>query len=283
MTPAQFSFLADFLRQRSGLSIGEDKRYLVDARLSPIARARGRSLPDLIETLRRGDDLALAAAVIEAMTTNETFFFRDATPFAALSEVMLPKLFAARGLEKRLRIWCAACSTGQEPYSIAMTLDQHAEALKGWSVEIVGTDISSEVIDRARAGLFTQFEVQRGLPIRLLLANFVQEGDKWRISEALRSRVQFRTLNLLRDFSTLGSFDVVFCRNVLIYFDAATKREVLGRMSRQTASDGFLALGAAESLNGMGLPFQPIAGRPGICGRTPAAPVIQFRREGAVA
>ncbi len=284
MTPAQFAFLTEFLKQRSGLAIGEDKRYLVEARLAPLARVRGlASLGDLIEGLRKGLDLDLGNAVIEAMTTNETFFFRDGSPFQALSEVMLPKLIAARSSERRLRIWSAACSTGQEPYSIAMTLDQHAAALAGWNIEIVATDLSSEVVAKAKAGLFTQFEVQRGLAIRVMLANFVQDGDKWRISEALRRRVQFRTLNLLRDFSTLGRFDIVFCRNVLIYFDVATKRDVLARTARQTADDGYLVLGAAESVSSLGVPYQPVAARPGLFARVPSAASTVSRIGAAVA
>ena len=272
MTPAQFAFLSDYLRQRSGLSIGEDKRYLVEARLSPIARSRSiASLGDLVETLRKDVDPGLATAVVEAMTTNETFFFRDTTPFSALSEAALPSLLAARAATRRLRIWSAACSTGQEPYSIAMTLDKHAAQLSGWTVEILATDLSGAVIDRAREGLFTQFEIQRGLPTRLMLTNFTQEGDKWRISDALRSRVQFRTLNLLRDFSALGRFDVVFCRNVLIYFDAAGKRDVLNRIARQTADDGFILLGAAESVAGLGVPCRPVPGRVGLHARVPVA------------
>ncbi|MDR4305794.1 chemotaxis protein CheR [Chelatococcus sambhunathii] len=284
MTPAQFAFLTEFLKQRSGIAIGEDKRYLVEARLAPLARMRGlASLGDLIEGVRKGLDVDLGDAVIEAMTTNETFFFRDGSPFQALSEVMLPKLIAARSAERRLRIWSAACSTGQEPYSIAMTLDQHAAALAGWTIEIVATDLSAEVIAKAKAGLFTQFEVQRGLPIRVMLANFTQDGDKWRISEALRRRVHFRTLNLLRDFSALGRFDVVFCRNVLIYFDVATKRDVLARTARQTAEDGYLVLGAAESLASLGVPYLPVPARPGLFARVPSAANAPSRFGAAVA
>jgi chemotaxis protein methyltransferase CheR len=182
---------------------------------------------------------------------------------------MLPQLLAARAGQKRLRIWCAACSTGQEPYSLAMLLEDRAAQLAGWRVEIVATDLAAEVLERAKAGLFTQFEVQRGLPIRTLLKHFTQEGDRWRIAKSLRDKVQFRTLNLLRDFAPLGHFDIVFCRNVLIYFDEPTKADVLRRVARQTASDGFLVMGAAETVVGLNTPFRPHASNRGLYVRTP--------------
>ncbi len=259
MTPAQYAYLAQFLKERSGIAIGEDKRYLVEARLGPLARRLGlAAVADLVGRVSAGD-LESQRLVIEAMTTNETFFFRDGGPFAAFTDVMLPELLARRATERRIRIWSAACSSGQEAYSLAMLLEDWAPRLAGWTVEIVATDLSSEVVERARAGLFSQFEVQRGLPIRQLLKHFTQEGDRWRISAALRARVQFRTLNLLRDFSALGRFDIVFCRNVLIYFEEATKSDILARIARQMAPDGYLVLGAAESLVGTGAPFGPHA------------------------
>jgi chemotaxis protein methyltransferase CheR len=261
MTPIQFASLARFLKERSGLVLGEDKRYLAEARLGPVARARGiASLGALVDLLARGGDLDLAQAVTEAMTTNETYFFRDGAPFERLTEDVLPKLIAAR-----------ACSSGQEAYSIAMLLAERAHLLKDWRVEIVATDLSSDVVNRAKEGLFSQFEVQRGLPIKLLLKHFTQEGDRWRIEPALRSQVQFRTLNLLRDFSALGRFDVVFCRNVLIYFDDAAKADVLERLARQIAEDGALMLGAAETTIGLTTRFQPSPGRGGVHCRTPEA------------
>ncbi|RXF75375.1 CheR family methyltransferase [Hansschlegelia zhihuaiae] len=270
MTPIQFASLARFLKERSGLVLGEDKRYLAEARLGPVARSRGvASLGALVDLLARGGDLDLAQAVTEAMTTNETYFFRDGAPFQRLTEEVLPKLIAARAAEKRLRFWSAACSSGQEAYSLAMLLAERSHLLKDWRVEIVATDLSSDVVNRAKEGLFSQFEVQRGLPIKLLLKHFVQEGDRWRIEPALRQQVQFRTLNLLRDFSSLGRFDVVFCRNVLIYFDDVAKADVLERLSRQIAPDGALVLGAAETTIGLTTSFQPSPGRGGVHYRVP--------------
>ena len=271
MTPADIEFLARFLKERSGLAIGEEKRYLLESRLAPIARRTGlASLSALVARLRSGVDSALAQDVVEAMTTNESFFFRDGAPFTQFTDVILPHLMTARAATKTIRIWCAACSTGQEPYSLAMLLADRAPQLAGWKVEIVATDLSNEVLERARSGLFTQFEVQRGLPIRLLLKHFTQEGDRWRIAPKLREMAQFRTLNLLRDFSPLGRFDVVFCRNVLIYFDEATKTDVLTRIGRQMAPDGFLLLGAAETVLGGRSPFKPHASHRGLFVPTPA-------------
>ena len=265
MTPVQFAFLAKFLKDRSGIVIGEDKLYLVEARLGPIARAKGlASLGDLVSNLTRGADLDLAAKVVEAMTTNETFFFRDATPFSLFTDVMLPQLMAARAREKRIRIWSAACSSGQEAYSLAMLLADRKAQLAGWQVEIYATDLSSEVVERAKEGLFSQFEVQRGLPIKLLLKYFAQEGERWRIDKSLRQMVQFRTLNLLRDFSTLGRFDVVFCRNVLIYFDAPTKADILGRIAASMAPDGFLMVGSAEAPDAITRRFKAHSSRGGL-------------------
>ncbi|MFC3694716.1 CheR family methyltransferase [Chenggangzhangella methanolivorans] len=281
MTPAQFAFLAKFLKDRSGLVIGEDKRYLVEARLGPVAHQRGlASLSDLAAALARGADLDLAARVVEAMTTNETFFFRDGAPFTLFTDVMLPHLMAARAREKTLRIWSAACSSGQEPYSLAMLLAERKAQLAGWRVEIVATDLAGEVVERAKEGLFSQFEVQRGLPIKLLLKHFAQEGERWRIDAALRQMVHFRTLNLLRDFSALGRFDVVFCRNVLIYFDAETKADVLNRIAASMAPDGYLMVGSAEAPEAITRRFRAHPSRGGLLvkgeGAASAAPALSL-------
>jgi chemotaxis protein methyltransferase CheR len=208
-------------------------------------------LAELVSCLRRAGDPALESAVIEAMTTNETFFFRDRAPFELFRDVLLPRCLARRDGSRRIRIWCAAASTGQEPYSLAMLLHEAGPLLSGWSVEILATDISAEVVERARSGLYTQFEVQRGLPVRLLLKYFTQVGKNWQLSPAIRSAVKFRPLNLLRNFAELGAFDVIFCRNVLIYFDTPTKTEVLRRLARSLNPGGAVLLGAAETVIGL--------------------------------
>jgi len=252
-----FEALRQFLYERSGLSLEGDKLYLVESRLLPIAREFGLAdLPSLLKRLQAGDR-DLAQAVVEAMTTNETFFFRDRVPFDKFRSVILPELLAARAAERRLRIWCAACSTGQEPYSLAMLLDEEARRFTGWSVEILATDLSRRAIETARQGLYSQFEVQRGLPITMLLRYFQRAGDKWQINEFLRSRINFREFNLLTDYRPLGGFDAIFCRNVLLYFDVPTRRDILARISRSLAPDGYLLMGSAETVIGLSETFVP--------------------------
>jgi len=244
-------FLGSLVQRRSGIVIGRDKGYLVETRLAPLMRRRGlKSLQELATVLRLGDRL-LEKEVIEAMATNETLFFRDKVPFELFQNVILPHLMGARPPGSKVRIWCAACSSGQEPYSLAMMLDELGVAGRGWNFEILATDISEAMIVRAKDGLYSQFEVQRGLPIRNLIRNFAQEGTNWRIEQRLRDRVEFRVLNLLDDFDRLGPFDVVLCRNVLIYFDEATKGQLLDRIARVMVPDGLMMLGAAESPYGL--------------------------------
>lgn len=253
-----FDALCDFLKRNSGLVMEPSKRYLVESRVMPIVRReRLSSLDELVLVLQKNQNPKIAKDVIEAMTINETYFFRDKTPFDQFRQVILPKLIQARQNERKLRLWSAAASTGQEAYSLAMIFDEMAAKLPGWKIEIVGTDLADSVLEKARKGIYSQFEVQRGLPTPFLLRHFTQIGDSWQISEAMRAKVTFRQLNLLQDFNSLGRFDVIFCRNVLIYFDAARKQDILGRMSRILAPDGFLLLGASESLIGLKTDLSP--------------------------
>jgi len=252
MTPLDYDFLRRVLKQRSGLVLSADKQYLVESRLLPIARKAGFvHLSELVAALQRGDRDVLMTRVVEAMTTNETFFFRDKTPYENFRFTVMPALLSAREVVRTIRIWCAAASTGQEPYSLAMALKEGQPDLSGWRIEIVATDLSSEVLEKARAGVYSQFEVQRGLPIQLLVKYFTKVGDMWQVAPEIRAMVKFRQLNLLADFSALGSFDLVFCRNVLIYFDQETKIDLLNRLARITAGDGYLVLGAAETVVGL--------------------------------
>ncbi|WP_439816212.1 CheR family methyltransferase [Zavarzinia sp. CC-PAN008] len=258
MKPEDFDLLAGIIRQRSGLVLTRDKLYLLESRLIPVARKRGLAgLEQLVQALRARRDESLLKDITEAMTTNESFFFRDKTPFELFEKVILPELMTSRAGTKTIRIWFAAASTGQEPYSVAMILKEKAELLRGWRIELVGTDLSTDVLDRARAGLYTQFEVQRGLPIQMLVKYFTQVGDQWQIDPALKAMVKYREYNLLHDLTALGRFDVVFCRNVLIYFDAQTKGEVLARISKVMPDDGFLFLGAAETVLGITTAYRP--------------------------
>lgn len=265
MTPNEFDYLRGFLKQQSGLVLSAEKQYLVESRLMPIVRKTGLgTLSALVAKMREPGQTKIAEAVVEAMTTNESFFFRDKTPFEHFNDTMLPKLLAARARDRRIRIWCAAASTGQEPYSLAMCLKEQESKLAGWKIDIVGTDLSNEVLDKAKAGVYSQFEVQRGLPINHLLRYFTQNGDTWQIASSLRAMVQYRKLNLLENFSSLGQFDIVFCRNVLIYFDNATKIDILGRIARMMPADGFLVLGAAETVVGLTDAFKPMTEKRGL-------------------
>jgi chemotaxis protein methyltransferase CheR len=265
MTPLDYDYLRRCLKDRSGLLLSADKQYLVESRLLPVARKSGfASLGDLIHALRVGHDDALMTAVVEAMTTNETFFFRDKIPFDHFRTVIMPALLASRRASRSIRIWCAAASTGQEPYSLVMCLKAMERELAGWRVEILATDLSNDVLEKARQGLYSQFEVQRGLPIQLLLKHFTQVGELWQIAPDIRSQVKYRQFNLLGDFSQLGLFDVIFCRNVLIYFDQQNKIDVLNRMSRSMLNDSYLVLGAAETVIGLVDSFKTVADTRGL-------------------
>ncbi len=266
MTPQDFDYLRKVLRDRSGLVLSAEKQYLAESRLLPVARKHGfAGLGDLVGKLRStAAFVPLTVEVVEAMTTNESFFFRDKVPFDHFRDTIMPALMAARAREKRIRIWCTACATGQEPYSLAMGLKAIGPALAGWRVEIIATDISNEVLEKAKAGIYNQFEVQRGLPIQQLVKFFGQVGEAWQIAPEIRAMVQFRPLNLLNDFASLGTFDLVFCRNVLIYFAQETKVDVLNRLARQLPFDGYLILGAAETVVGLTDAFKPLADKRGL-------------------
>ena len=279
MTGLDYEYFRKFLRERSGLVLSADKHYLLESRLLPVARRAGlASLAGLVHRLRGIDCEALAAEVVEAMTTNESFFFRDRIPFEHFRDTIIPRLIAARNHRRRIRIWCAAASTGQEPYSLAMSIKEMGDRLSGWQIEIIATDISSEALRRARSGIYSQFEVQRGLPIMLLLKYFKQIGENWQIGPDIRAMVQFRVLNLISDFSRLGMFDLVFCRNVLIYFDQPTKISVLDRLAQNLDRDGYLVLGAAETVVGLTDSLKPVPDCRGLYAHSAAmkAPVLRI-------
>jgi chemotaxis protein methyltransferase CheR len=264
VTPVDYEYLRKLLKDRSGLMLSADKQYLVESRLTPLARKAGvATLAELVAKLKSNNE-RLVVDVVEAMTTNESFFYRDKIPFEHFTNAVMPSLLAARAKERRIRIWCAAASTGQEPFSLAMCLKEMKEKLAGWRVEILGTDLSTEVLEKAKAGVYSQFEVQRGLPIQMLVKYFTQTGDTWQISPEIRAMVQYKPLNLLADFGHLGGFDVVFCRNVLIYFDQETKIGVLNRIAKLLDPSGFLVLGAAETVVGLTEAFKPMPDRRGL-------------------
>jgi len=265
VTPTDYDFLRKLLKDRSGLTLSAEKHYLVESRLLPVARKSGfAGLTELVQKLKGFNAEGLTTEVVEAMTTNETFFFRDKIPFEHFRDHIMPSLLAARAQHQRIRIWCAAASTGQEPYSLAMALKEMEGRLDGFRVEILATDISTEVLEKAKAGIYSQFEVQRGLPIQLLVKYFTKVGEMWQISPDIRAMVQFRPFNLLHDFSRFGTFDFVMCRNVLIYLDQATKIDILDRIARVTASDGYLVLGAAETVIGLTQSFKSVGDKRGL-------------------
>ena len=290
MTPQDFQFVSALLKQRSGLILTEDKHYLLKTRLAPIVRQHG--LKDIDELIRamRGGDRRLIADVTDAMTTNETFFFRDIKPFQVFREWVLPRLLRDRKDRKSFRIWCAAASTGQEPYTLSMILQEEAANLASWRYEIVATDISDAALAKAKAGVYSQFEVQRGLPTPMLIKYFEKSGDHWQTKPQLRSSVKYQKFNLLDDLRPLGQFDVVFCRNVLIYFDQETKSQTLDRICQRMPSDGVLFLGGAETVVGVTNCFAPVAGQRGVYCPAPsddlssvARPVLAARTATVVA
>ena len=275
LTAAAFATLAGLLKTRSGLIIGQDKIYLLETRLVSLLRREALTdLNALANRLGRPDAEPLVREVVEAMTTNESFFFRDDKPFQHFRTQALPRLIAARPPGSALRVWSAASSTGQEAYSLAMILLESKAIVGNRRIEIVGTDIARGPLTRAREGQYTQFEVQRGLPVQYLMKYFKKEDPHWRISPEIRGMAQFREFNLLGDLRPLGRFDVVFCRNVLIYFDQATKTRVLEAMATQMAPDGMLYLGGAETVLGITPRFAPLPGERGVYGLV-GAPVEQ--------
>ena len=265
MSPEDFGLLRDILRERSGLVVTPEKMYLLESRLTPLARERGMAtLDNLVAEIRHRKEEILLRDVTEAMTTNESFFFRDKTPFDQLRANVLPELLEARHERKALRIWCAACSTGQEPFSIAIVLKENASDHAGWRIEIIGTDISPSVLEKAKVGLYSQFEVQRGLPVQMLVKYFSQIDEMWQVASEIRAMVNYREGNLLEDLTGMGKFDVIFCRNVLIYFDIETKTKVLDKLSGHLVQDGSLFLGGAETVLGISEKFRPRQGMRGV-------------------
>ena len=265
LSTPDFDYISKLLLDRSGLVVTQDKMYLLESRLMPLARRNSLDgLPAVINEMRNKRNEVLINEVIEAMTTNESFFFRDKTPFDNFGEHVLPRLMEARATKKSIRIWCAAASTGQEPYSLAMMIKELGPKVAGWRFEIVGTDLSGDVLKKAKAGEYTQFEVQRGLPIQMLVKYFAQDGDVWKLKDDIRNMVKYQQFNLLESFRPLGQFDVVFCRNVLIYFNPPTKGDVLGRICDLMPNDGALFLGAAETILGVSDRFKPAQGLRGV-------------------
>jgi chemotaxis protein methyltransferase CheR len=265
MLSEDFEMLSRLVKAESGLSLTPDKAYLLETRLLPIAQKwKFASLEQLTESLRTRRDAAQVRDVTEAMTVNESFFFRDVKPFDLLRDKLLPTLRASRAGKRLLRIWSAASSTGQEAYSIAMLLTECGAYFDDWTIDIIGTDLSTEIVERAHMGVYSTFEVQRGLPAKLLVKYFTRNGNQWQVAESIRRKVRFARHNLLHDPAPFGFFDIVLCRNVLIYFDLATKAKVLGSIRQRMPADGYLILGGAETVMGISDSFAFVAELPGV-------------------
>ncbi|WP_369055846.1 CheR family methyltransferase [Kineococcus terrestris] len=251
LTPAAFEWVCTLVRRESAIVLERGKEYLVESRLVPLARAAGAAdVSAYVDGVRLRPDRKAQTAIVEALTTNETSWYRDGAPFQAFATSVVPALKQARASTRSLRIWSAACSTGQEPYSLAISLADSVVA-EGWRAEIVATDLSTEVLEKAKAGRYSQLEVNRGLPAPLLVRHFTRVGTQWQVNDDIRRLVRFSQLNLTSPYTLLGQFDVVFLRNVLIYFDLQTKRDILTRVRRVLKPGGYLFLGGAETTLGV--------------------------------
>jgi chemotaxis protein methyltransferase CheR len=264
LTQAEFVFVSQLVRKEASIVLAPGKEYLVEARLIPVARATGSpSVTEFLADLQRRPNPANQRRIVDALTTNETSWFRDREPFAALTEVVLPELVKARAATRKVRFWSAASSSGQEAYSLAILLQENLPP--GWTYEIMGTDISTEMVKRAETAEYSQVEINRGLPASQLVQYFERAGAHWRITSALRRNVSFRLMNLTAPLPAMQPFDVIFLRNVLIYFDVAVKRTVLQNVARLLRPDGWLFLGAAETTIGIDDNYERVA-----AGRTSA-------------
>jgi chemotaxis protein methyltransferase CheR len=248
LTQADFEYVRALVLKRSAIVLENEKLYLAESRLQAVARREGiDSIDTLVARLRTAPLNGLQQKVVEAMTTNETSFFRDVQPFEMLKQMVVPELMKRRATERRLNVWCAASSTGQEPYSLAMMLRESFPSLGGWKVRISASDLSTEVLEKARRGRYSQLEVNRGLPAHLLVKYFQRQGVEWQIKDDIRNVIDYRQLNLIEPWPALPPMDVILIRNVLIYFDVETKRQILGKARRLLRPDGYLFLGGAET------------------------------------
>jgi chemotaxis protein methyltransferase CheR len=270
MTPAgsesAFVYLRKLIYDNSAIVLEADKRYLLEARLGPVlTRERISSFDELVARLNSANAGALRQRVLEAVTTHETSFFRDLQPFELFRKTIVPRLLNERSASKRVNIWCGASSTGQEPYSIAFIIKECGLQLGGWTVDFTATDLSEEVLARARTGVFTQLEVNRGLPVPMLIKHFDKVGLDFQVKADLRKMINFRKVNLMEAWPSMPAMDVVFMRNVLIYFDIATKKRIFDRMARVIRPGGYLFLGTVESTHNLTEQFAPMQVGKAIC------------------
>jgi chemotaxis protein methyltransferase CheR len=268
ITGTDFDYIRGLVRDRSALVLEPGKEYLVESRLDPLARQEGfSSLPHMVDSLRSGPSGDLHRKVVEAMTTNETSFFREIRVFEMFRKTILPKLLVLRASQRSLNFWCAASSTGQEPFSLAMLLREHFPLLDTWNIKFVASDISTEMLARARLGCYNQLEINRGLPAHLLVKYFEKHGPAWEISPEIRRMVEFREVNLIHSWPTLPRMDAIFMRNVLIYLDVETKKNILGRVGRLLDPAGYLFLGGSETTLNLDDSFEPLSSEGATCFR----------------
>jgi chemotaxis protein methyltransferase CheR len=258
LDPQSFSYISSLVRRKSAIILEGEKAYLVESRLTPVVREMGLlNISELVAELQKPGSQTLNQRVVEAMTTNETSFFRDIHPFNALKDKILPGLIQRRSKEKTITIWSNACSSGQEPYTIAMILAEHFPMLKNWKVRLISSDLSNRILDKARLGCFNQTEVNRGLPMNFLLKYFTKDGNKWTIDQGIRNMIEFRELNLVDPFpALLPKMDIVFLRNVLIYFSPESKTEILNKVHAVMHKDSYLFLGGSETTMNLKVSFE---------------------------
>jgi len=270
MTPADAEMVAQLCAHRAGLKVDPEKAYLMENRLGALARREGYGeVDEMLAALQARREDRLAWAVVEAMTASETTFFRDRTPFELFASEVLPSLAALR-MGEPIRVWSAACGAGQEIYSLAMIVDEMRGRLGDTKVELFGSDLSERNLERAQGGRYSQFEIQRGLPIRRLVDHFDKDDEFWTISPRIRQMVRWRRVNLISDLSAAGRFDVIFCRYLLCQLTAEAKPRLLANLARAISPEGFVVLGEGESIQGFSDAFQPVHGRPGLFARNPA-------------
>lgn len=260
LAEAEFGYLRKLMQQHSSIVLEDGKEYLVESRLTPLAYKVGmESAQALVEHLRRENYGELHRRVLDAMMNNETWFFRDHVPFELLRHVILPEMMGSREETRTLNIWSGAASSGQEAYSIAMLLAEEFGGPPGWRINILGTDLSQAILERARNGRYSQLEINRGLPAKYMVKHFYREGGDWVVNPAIRSMVEFRQMNLVESWLDLPHFDIVFMRNVLIYFEMEMRKTILERLARTMMPDGYLLMGAAETTHGLSTAFQRVA------------------------
>ena len=257
---ADFDYVSDMVRTRSAIVLETEKAYLVESRLAPLAKKEGlASITELVAKLRSTPNGDLHSKVIEAMTTNETSFFRDLVPFDVLREQILPEIIARKGTSKRLNMWCGASSSGQEPYSVMFTIYEHFPELKDWVIQYIATDISEEMLEKCRNGKYSQLEVNRGLPASMLTKYFSKKGMGWQVQDDIRRRIDFKPMNLAGPWLTFPPMDLIFIRNVMIYFDIDTKKQILGNIRKILDPSGYLFLGGSETTLNLDNEYERVA------------------------